>query len=86
MHDMILFVDKDLVGLSTSLYISVTKKVSSSVLYLVLVVVGTVEQCFSCPTLLVPSISLVVVDVPLLVGFVDVEDVVVVVVVVVDGM
>ena len=55
-------------------------------MYLVLVVVGTVEQCLSCPTLLVPSISLVVVDVPLLVGFVGVEDVVVVVVVVVDGM
>ena len=55
-------------------------------MYLVLVVVGTVEQCFSCPTLLVPSISLVVVDVPLLVGFVDVEDVIVVVVVVVDEM
>ena len=55
-------------------------------MYLVLVVLGTVEQCLSRPTLLVPSLSLVVVDVPLLVGFVDVEDVVVVVVVVVDRM
>ena len=54
--------------------------------YLVVVVVGTAVQCLFRPIAMVPSISLVVVDVPLLVGFVDVEGVVVIVVVSVDRM
>ena len=54
--------------------------------YLVVVVVGTAVQCLFRPITMVPSISLVVVDVPLLVGFVDVEGVIVIVVVGVDRM
>ena len=54
--------------------------------YLVVVVVGPAVQCLFRPITMVPSISLVVVDVPLLVGFVDVEGVVVIVVVSVDRM
>ena len=63
-----------------------TQKFPVVLWYLVVVVVGTAVQCLFLPITLVPSISLVVVDVPLLVGFVDVEDVIVVVVVVVDRM
>ena len=54
--------------------------------YLAVVVVGTAVQCLFRPIPMVPSISLVVVDVPLLVGFVDVEGVIVIVVVGVDRM
>ena len=54
--------------------------------YLAVVVVGTAVQCLFRPIARVPSISLVVVDVPLLVGFVDVEGVIVIVVVGVDRM
>ena len=70
-------------------YISVNfcdTKVSVVLKYLVVVVVGTAVQCLFHPIAIVPSISLVVVDVPLLVGFVDVEGVVVIVVVSVDRM
>ena len=45
--------------------------------YLALVVVGTAEQCPFRPIPVVPSISFVVVDVQVLVGCVDVDDVVV---------
>ena len=44
-----------------------------------LVVVGTAVQCLSCPIPVFPSISIVVVDVQVLVGFVDVEGVIVIV-------
>ena len=63
-----------------------TQKFPVVLRYLVVVIVGTAVQCLFRPITLVPSISLVVVDVPLLVGFVDVEGVIVVVVVVVDRM
>ena len=65
-------------------YISVNvcdTKVSVVLKYLVVVVIGTAVQCLFRPIPMVPSISLVVVDVPLLVGFVDVEGVIVIVVV-----
>ena len=54
--------------------------------YLVVVIVGAAVQCLFRPIARVPSISLVVVDVPLLVGFVNVEGVIVIVVVGVDRM
>ena len=63
-----------------------TQKFPVMLKYLVVVIVGTALQCLFRPMTLVPSISLVVVDVPLLVGFVDVEGVVVIVVVSVDRM
>ena len=47
--------------------------------YLALVVVGTAVQCLFRPIPMFPSISLVVVDVPVLVGFVDAEGVIVIV-------
>ena len=49
--------------------------------YLVVVIVGAAVQCLFRPIAIVPSISLVVVDVPVLVGFVVVEGVMVIVVV-----
>ena len=42
--------------------------------YLTLVIVGTAVQCLSCPIPMFPSISVVVVDVHVIVGFVDVYD------------
>ena len=63
-----------------------TQKFPVVLKYLVVVIVGTAVQCLSRPITMVPSISLVVVDVPLLVGFVDVEGVIVIVVVSVDRM
>ena len=39
-----------------------------------LVIVGTAVQCLSCPIPMFPSISVVVVDVHVLVGFVDIDD------------
>ena len=63
-----------------------TQKFPVVLKYLVVVIVGTAVQCLFRPITMVPSISLVVVDVPLLVGFVDVEGVVVIVVVSVDRM
>ena len=47
--------------------------------YLALVVVGAAVQCLIRPNPMFPSISIVVVDVPVLVGFVDVEGVIVLV-------
>ena len=63
-----------------------TQKFPVVLKYLVVVIVGTAVQCLFRPITVVPSISLVVVDVPLLVGFVDVEGVIVIVVVGVDSM
>ena len=63
-----------------------TQKFPVMLKYLVVVIVGTALQCLFRPMTLLPSISLVVVDVPLLVGFVDVEGVIVIVVVGVDSM
>ena len=63
-----------------------TQKFPVVLKYLVVVIVGTAMQCLFRPITMVPSISLVVVDVPLLVGFVDVEGVIVIVVVGVDSM
>ena len=63
-----------------------TQKFPVMLKYLVVVIVGTAVQCLFRPITMVPSISLVVVDVPLLVGFVDVEGVIVIVVVGVDSM
>ena len=42
--------------------------------YLALVVVGTAVQCLPYPIPMFPSISVMVVDVHVLVGFVDVDD------------
>ena len=58
-----------------------TQKFPVVLKYLAVVVVGTAVQCLFRPITMVPSISLVVVDVPLLVGFVGVEGVIVIVVV-----
>ena len=63
-------------------YISVDvcdKKFPVAFEYLALVVVGTAVQCLLRPSPMFPSISIVVVDVQVLVGFVAVEGVIVVV-------
>ena len=62
------------------------KKFPVALKYLALVVVGTAVQCLFRPLPMFPSISIVVVDVQVLVGFVDVEGVIVIVVVGVDRM
>ena len=46
--------------------------------YLALVIVGTAVQCLSFPIPMFPSISVVVVDIHVLVGFIDVDDEVVI--------
>ena len=72
------FVCEQRFGRSRCISVSVSdKKFPVALKYLALVVVGTAVQCLFRPIPMVPSISLVVVDVPVLVGFVDVEDVVV---------
>ena len=55
------------------------KKFPVALEYLALVVVGPAVQSLSCPIPMFPPISIVVVDVPVLVGFVDVEGVMVIV-------
>ena len=56
-----------------------TQKFPVVLKYLVVVIVGTAVQCLFRPSPMFPSISIVVVDVQVLVGFVDVEGVIVIV-------
>ena len=74
------FVCEQRFGRSRYISVNVCNKKSPVVLgCLVLLVVGTVVQCLFHPIPMFPSISFVVVDVQVLVGFVDVEGMIVIV-------